>query len=123
MIVKAIEAAGYRPGEHIAIALDPASSGFFEDGRYNLRTEARKASSEEMVAMYADWVKRYPIAVLEDGLAEDDWDGWKLLNRSWARRSSWWATTSSSRTSSGSPEASGRTSPTPCSSSSTRSAR
>ena len=81
LIVRAIEAAGYRPGEHVAIALDPASSGFYEDGRYNLRTESRRASSEEMVAMYADWVRRYPIAVLEDGLAEDDWDGWKVLNR------------------------------------------
>jgi len=81
VIVKAIEAAGYRPGEQVAIALDPASSGFFEDGRYNLRTESRKVSSQEMVAMYADWVQRYPIAVLEDGLAEDDWDGWKVLNR------------------------------------------
>jgi enolase len=81
VIVKAIEAAGYRPGEHVAIALDPASSGFYEDGRYNLRTESRRVSSEEMVAIYADWTKRYPIAVLEDGLAEDDWDGWKVLNR------------------------------------------
>ena len=81
LIVKAIEAAGYRPGEHIVIALDPASSGFYEAGRYNLRTESRLASSEEMVAMYAGWVRQYPIAVLEDGLAEDDWDGWKVLNR------------------------------------------
>ncbi len=81
VIVKAIEAAGYRPGEHVAIALDPASSGFFEDGRYNLRTESRRVSSEEMVALYADWTRRYPIAVLEDGLAEDDWAGWKVLNR------------------------------------------
>jgi enolase 1/2/3 len=81
VIVKAIEAAGYKPGKHVAIALDPASSGFYADGRYNLRTESRKVTSKEMVAMYADWVKRYPIAVIEDGLAEDDWDGWKLLNR------------------------------------------
>jgi enolase len=81
VIVKAIEAAGYKPGRHVAIALDPASSGFYEDGRYNLRTEARKVTAKEMVAMYADWAKRYPLAVLEDGLAEDDWDGWKLLNR------------------------------------------
>jgi enolase len=86
LIVKAIEAAGYRPGEEVAIALDPASSGFFEDGRYNLRTESRKASAEEMVAMYADWTRRYPIAVLEDGLAEDDWAGWKILNRELGRR-------------------------------------
>jgi enolase len=81
VIVKAIEAAGYKPGRQVAIALDPASSGFYEDGRYNLRTESRKVTAKEMVAMYADWVKRYPIVVLEDGLAEDDWDGWKLLNR------------------------------------------
>jgi enolase len=81
VIVKAIETAGYEPGKHVAIALDPASSGFYEDGRYNLRTESRKVTAKEMVAMYADWAKRYPLAVLEDGLAEDDWDGWKLLNR------------------------------------------
>ncbi|MFA6014952.1 MAG: phosphopyruvate hydratase [Gallionellaceae bacterium] len=81
LIVKSIEEAGYRPGEDVVIALDPASSGFYEDGLYNLRTEGRKVSSAEMVAMYADWVKKYPFKVLEDGLAEDDWDGWKLLNR------------------------------------------
>lgn len=80
-ILKAIEGAGYRPGEDVVLALDPASSGFFEDGLYELRTEGRKVGAEEMVAMYADWVKKYPIAVLEDGLAEDDWAGWKLLNR------------------------------------------
>ncbi len=81
VIVQAIEAAGYRPGQDIAIALDPASSGFFEDGRYNLRTESRKVTAQEMVGMYADWAQRYPLAVLEDGLAEDDWEGWKVLNR------------------------------------------
>ena len=86
LIVKAIEAAGYRPGEHVAIALDPASSGFYEDGRYHLRTESRHVSSEQMVAIYAEWVGRYPIAVLEDGLAEDDWDGWKVLNHELGER-------------------------------------
>ncbi len=80
-ILKAIEKAGYRPGDDVAVALDPASSGFFEDGKYNLRTEKRMVSSAEMVDLYADWKKKYPIVVLEDGLAEDDWDGWKLLNR------------------------------------------
>jgi enolase len=80
LIVKAIEVAGYRTGEDIAIALDPASSGFFEEGLYHLRTENRKVESAEMVAIYADWVDRFPIIVLEDGLAEDDWDGWKILN-------------------------------------------
>ena len=81
LILKAIEGAGYRPGEDVMLALDPASSSFFEDGLYQLRTEGRKVGAAEMVAMYADWVKKYPIAVLEDGLAEDDWAGWKLLNR------------------------------------------
>jgi enolase len=81
IILKAIEKAGYKPGEQIVIALDPATSGFYEDGLYNLRTEGRKITSAEMVELWADWVKKYPIAVLEDGLAEDDWDGWKLLNR------------------------------------------
>ncbi len=81
VILQAIEKAGYKPGDQIAIALDPASSGFYEDGVYNLRTEGKKVSSAEMVQMYADWVKKYPIVVLEDGLAEDDWDGWKLLNQ------------------------------------------
>jgi enolase len=81
LIVKSIEVAGYRPGEDVVIALDPASSGFYEDGLYHLRTEGRKVNAAEMVAMYADWVKKYPFVVLEDGLAEDDWDGWKLLNR------------------------------------------
>ena len=81
LILKAIEKAGYKPGEQICIALDPASSGFYEDGKYNLRTEGRKVTSEEMVALWAEWVKKYPIVVLEDGLAEDDWDGWKLLNK------------------------------------------
>ncbi len=81
LILKAIEKAGYKPGEHVAVALDPASSGFFEDGFYNLRTEGRKVTSAEMVDLWADWANKYPLVVLEDGLAEDDWDGWKLLNK------------------------------------------
>ena len=81
LILQAIEKAGYQPGAQIAVALDPASSGFYEDGLYHLRTEGRKVTSAEMVAMYAEWVQKYPIVVLEDGLAEDDWDGWKLLNQ------------------------------------------
>ncbi len=80
-IVKAIEKAGYKPGSDIAIAMDPASSGFFENGKYNLRTEKRLVSSAEMVEMYAAFAKKYPVVVLEDGLAEDDWEGWKLLNK------------------------------------------
>lgn len=81
LIVQSIESAGYRPGEDVVIALDPASSGFYENGLYHLRTEGRKIDSTEMVAMYADWVAKYPFVVLEDGLAEDDWDGWKHLNQ------------------------------------------
>jgi len=81
LILKAVEKAGYKPGDHIAIALDPASSGFYEEGKYNLRTEGRKVTSAEMVDLYKDWANKYPLVVLEDGLAEDDWDGWKLLNQ------------------------------------------
>jgi enolase len=81
LILQAIEKAGYKPGLQVVLALDPASSGFFEDGAYHLRTEIRRVSAMEMVNMYAEWVNKYPIRVLEDGLAEDDWDGWKLLNQ------------------------------------------
>jgi enolase 1/2/3 len=80
-ILKAIDKAGYKAGGDVAIVLDVAASSLFEDGRYLLRTEKRKISSEEMVDLYADWVKKYPIVSIEDGLAEDDWDGWKLLNK------------------------------------------
>lgn len=80
-ILKAIEKAGYRPWEHIALALDPASSSFYEDGYYHLRTEGRNVTSDEMVEIYSDWIKKYPIIALEDGLSEDDWGGWKLLNK------------------------------------------
>jgi enolase len=81
LILQAISAAGYKPGEDMAIALDPASTSFYEDGYYHLRTEKRKITSEQMVAMWVDWAKKYPLVVLEDGLAEDDWEGWKLLNQ------------------------------------------
>jgi enolase len=81
LIVQAIEKAGYRPGEQIALSLDPASSGFFEKGVYNLRTEKRKVSAAQMIDLFAEWVKKYPIISIEDGLAEDDWEGWKQLNQ------------------------------------------
>jgi enolase len=81
LIIEAMQKAGYKPGEQIGIALDPASSGFYEDGLYNLRTEGRKVTSEQMVEMYADWVKKYPIVSIEDGLAEDDWAGWALQTK------------------------------------------
>ncbi len=81
VIVQAIEKAGYKPGPDVALAMDPASSGFYEDGMYNLRTEKRKVTSEEMVGIYKEWWTKYPVYVLEDGLSEDDWDGWKKLNQ------------------------------------------
>jgi len=81
LILKAIEKAGYKPGEDIALALDPATSSIYEDGLYHLRTEGRKVTSAELVDIWKSWVEKYPIVVLEDGLAEDDWDGWKLLNQ------------------------------------------
>ena len=81
VILKAIETAGYKPGEEVVLALDPASSAFYENGSYILRTEGRTLSSEDMVGLYAAWVEKYPIVVIEDGLAEDDWNGWKLLNK------------------------------------------
>jgi enolase len=81
VIVKGIEKAGLKPGPDVGIAMDPASSEFFRDGRYNLRTENRTCSSEEMVDYYEKLVNAYPICSLEDGLAEDDWDGWQVLNQ------------------------------------------
>jgi enolase len=81
LLVEAIEAAGFTPGEQLAIALDPAASEFFRDGRYVLAGEGRELSSGEMAAFYADLCDRYPIVSIEDGCAEDDWDGWAELTR------------------------------------------
>ncbi len=80
LIVDAIEKAGYRPGEDVAIALDPAASSFYRDGRYVLeRSGGGEKTSEEMVELFKSWIERYPIVSIEDGLAEDDWDGFRLL--------------------------------------------
>lgn len=79
VILEAIEGAGYAPGEQIAIGLDPASTEFFKDGHYHLEAEGRVLSSDEMVAYWQDWVSRYPIISIEDGLAEDDWEAWGKL--------------------------------------------
>ncbi len=80
LIVEAIERAGYAPGEQIALAMDPAASEFFADGKYNLTGEGRVGlTSEEMVEIYADLVNDFPIVSIEDGLAESDWNGWKRL--------------------------------------------
>lgn len=79
VILQAIEKAGYEPGEEICIALDPAASEFFKDGKYVLQKEGRDLTGAEMVEFYADWVERYPIISIEDGLDEDDWDSWTLM--------------------------------------------
>jgi len=82
LILTAITKAGYKPGEDICIALDPAVSEIYEDGTYLLRREGgKKLTSAELVDMWASWVSQYPIISLEDGLAQDDWDGWKLLTQ------------------------------------------
>jgi enolase len=79
LIVDAIVAAGYRPGEDVALALDPAASEFFKNGSYVLAGEGKTLSAVQMVDLYEDWINRYPIVSIEDGMAEDDWAGWKLL--------------------------------------------
>ena len=81
LIVEAIRQVGLRPGPDVGIACDPASSEFFGDGRYHLRTEGRQLSPDEMVAYYQRLVDHYPLVLLEDGMAQDDWEGWKRLNR------------------------------------------
>ena len=81
IILEAIEKAGYKAGEQVAIALDPAASEFYEveSDLYYLRREGKKLNSEEMVAFWKSWVDQYPIVSIEDGLAQDDWEGWKLM--------------------------------------------
>src|ERR687896_12573 len=81
-----IEAAGYRPGEEVAIALDPATSEIHEDGRYVLEHEGRTLTSSQLVEYWSDLASRYPIVSLEDGLDEEDWDGWKLLTEKLGER-------------------------------------
>ncbi len=80
VIIAAIEKAGLTPGKHVALALDPAASEFFEDGAYVFsKSDKSRKTSAEMVAFWADWVRQYPIWSIEDGLAEQDWEGWRLL--------------------------------------------
>jgi enolase len=79
VLLEAIAAAGYRAGEDVAIALDPATSELYGDGRYTLKGEGRVLESAELVDLWAQWYERYPIVSIEDGMAEDDWEGWRLL--------------------------------------------
>ncbi|WP_377810506.1 phosphopyruvate hydratase [Azospirillum sp. A29] len=78
-VMKAIEAAGYKPGDDVMLALDAASTEFFKNGKYELAGEGKSLSPEQMVAYWADLAGRYPIISIEDGMAEDDWEGWKAL--------------------------------------------
>jgi len=79
LILEATEKAGYRPGDQIMLAMDPAASEIYEDGKYHLKTEGKILSGAEMVDFYADWVDKYPIISIEDGLHEDDWESWTLM--------------------------------------------
>jgi enolase len=81
VILEAIQKAGYKPGDQVAIAIDPAASELYDEGtgKYNLRKEGKQLTGEEMVAFWKDWVEKFPIVSIEDGLAQDDWDGWKLM--------------------------------------------
>jgi enolase len=82
LILEAIEAAGFSAGSDIALALDPAASEMFQDGKYVFfKSDKSKKSADEMVELYADWIQKYPIISLEDGLAQDDWEGWKKLTK------------------------------------------
>jgi enolase len=81
VIILAIQNAGYKPGKDIAIALDPAATEFYSDGKYHLEREGKTLTNEELVAFYSVWVKKYPIVSIEDGFAEDDWSGWKLMTK------------------------------------------
>jgi enolase len=87
VILAAIERAGYKPGTQIALALDPAASEFFDNGEYVFRkSDGSRRSSAAMVAFYRDWVERYPIVSVEDGLGEDDWEGWATLTQTLGKR-------------------------------------
>src|SRR5437899_3602906 len=82
VVLEAIQQAGYKPGEEIAIALDPAVSELYQDGKYVFKKSDKSAkSADEMVKFWAKWVRDYPIVSLEDGLAEDDWNGWEALTK------------------------------------------
>src|SRR3989339_1518671 len=86
LIMEAIEKAGYKPMTDICICMDPASSEFFKNGKYELKTEGKSLTSSEMVDLYASWVEKYPIVSIEDGLAEGDWEGWKILTKALGKR-------------------------------------
>lgn len=81
ILTTAIEKSGYRPHEHVSIAIDVAASHFFGDGRYHLKSEGRTLTAEEMAALLLEWARRYPVLSIEDGLEQDDWAGWRQMTR------------------------------------------
>jgi enolase len=87
VIVEAIIKAGYKPGEQVSICLDPAASELWEDGKYKLfKSTGKLLSSDEMVRLWEDWANKYPVVLLEDGLAENDWTGWQNLTKTLGNR-------------------------------------
>ncbi|RLE19036.1 MAG: phosphopyruvate hydratase [Acidobacteria bacterium] len=86
LIVSAIEKAGYKPGKDVFLALDPAASEFYREGKYVLSSTGDKLDSSAMIGVYEDWVSKYPIVMIEDGLAQDDWDGWKEMTERMGNR-------------------------------------
>ena len=81
LIMSAVEKAGYQPGEQVAIAMDPAATEFYQDGKYRLEIEGAQLTSEELISHYRQWVEKYPIVSIEDGLAEDDWTGFQQMTQ------------------------------------------
>jgi enolase len=87
LLLAAISGAGYKPGTQVALALDVASSEFYEDGEYVFKkSDGRRRSRDEMVRLYEDWVRQYPILSIEDGCAEDDWEGWRIMTQALGKK-------------------------------------
>lgn len=86
LLTKAIEEAGYRPGEHVYLAIDAAASEFYKGGRYHLKGEGWEGDAADLVRKYAGWVSKFPVVSIEDGLSEDDWEGWRHLNEEMGAR-------------------------------------
>jgi enolase len=86
VILEAITNAGYKPGKDISIAMDAAASEFYKDGKYGLKMEGKSLTSEEMISFYENWVNKYPIVSIEDGLAEDDWSAWALMTKKMGKK-------------------------------------
>jgi enolase len=86
LLVEAIERSGHQPGQEVSIALDPAASELYRDGRYQLAGEGRTLTTAQLIERWKEWLARYPVISIEDGLAEDDWGGWEMLTRQLGHR-------------------------------------